>query len=97
KLIKNIAPGATSSNPVQLTAVGSNLFFVANNGVSGNELWKSNGTAAGTILVRDINPGSPISYPRYLTNVNGALFFAATNGKNGGELWTSNGSGAATV
>src|SRR5207248_2636011 len=61
------------------------LFFQATNGVSGLELWKSNGTAAGTVLVKDINPGKVSSSPSYLTNVNGTLFFSANNGVNGVE------------
>ena len=51
------------------------------------ELWKSTGTAAGTVLVQDINPGSVSSGPRYLTNVNGTLFFSANDGVHGGEPW----------
>ena len=44
--------------PASLTAVGSTLFFTANDGVNGNELWKSDGTAAGTVLVKDIYAGA---------------------------------------
>ena len=39
------------------------LFFSANDGTNGNELWKSDGTAAGTVLVKDINPGGNASDP----------------------------------
>ena len=34
------------------------LFFIANDGNAGNELWKSDGTDAGTVLVKDIRPGA---------------------------------------
>ncbi len=47
----DIRPGAFSSYPDNLTAVGSTLFFGADNGVNGQELWKSDGTAAGTVLM----------------------------------------------
>src|SRR5207253_1263052 len=53
----------------------------------GYELWQSDGTASGTVLVGDINPGSASSSPSDLTNVNGTLFFAADDGSHGAELW----------
>ncbi len=86
-----------SSSPANLTNVNGNLFFTANDGTDGQELWKSNGTAAGTVMVRDINPGSAGSYPGNLTNVNGTLFFSATDGVNGVELWKSDGTAGGTV
>ena len=89
--------GAPSSAPKEFCNVNGTTFFVANNGTSGAELWKSDGTIAGTVLVKDIRTGSASSVSRYLTNVNGTLFFSATNGTNGYELWTSNGTTTGTV
>jgi ELWxxDGT repeat protein len=66
-------------------------------GVNGQELWKSDGTAAGTVLVKDIRPGSGGSYPRYLTAAGNTLFFRANDGVNGYELWKSDGTAAGTV
>jgi ELWxxDGT repeat protein len=83
-LVKNINPGYYGFN---LTAVGSTLFFNANDGVNGPELWKSDGTAAGTVLVKDIRPGSFGSYSGNLTVVGNTLFFTAFDGVNGNELW----------
>jgi ELWxxDGT repeat protein len=77
--------------------VGNTLFFAANDGVNGLELWKSDGTAAGTVLVKDINPGSSGSYPRNLTVMGNTLFFTADDGVNGNELWKSDGTAAGTV
>ena len=61
------------------------------------ELWKSDGTAAGTVMVKDINPGSGNSAPLSLTNVNGKLYFAANDGADGDELWKSDGTAAGTL
>src|SRR5262249_29772790 len=80
-----------------LMNVNGTLFFSARNATRGFELWKSNGTPAGTLLVKDINPGSASSGPVALTNVNGTLFFYANNGVSGSELWKSNGTAAGTV
>jgi ELWxxDGT repeat protein len=103
-LVKDIFPGRyrgayvyypNSSFPSNLTNVNGTLFFTAD-GSNGRELWKSAGTAAGTVLVKDIIPGSAGSGPGYLTNVNGTLFFTASAG-NGRELWKSDGTEAGTV
>ena len=78
--------------------MGGTLFFAADDGANGSELWKSDGTAAGTVLVKDITPGSRRgSCPSDLTNVNGTLFFAANDGTSGRELWKSDGTAAGTV
>jgi ELWxxDGT repeat protein len=95
QLIKDINPTG-SSNPSQMTVVGSTLYFAANDGVHGNELWKSDGTAAGTKMVKNIRPLGKSSNPENLVNVNGTLFFTANDGTHGRELWKSNGTAAGT-
>src|SRR5207244_11470891 len=82
------------SNPAGLVAIGGTTYFSAGDGIHGQELWKSDGTATGTMLVNDINPGSAGSNPGYLTNVNGTLFFTANDGADGEELWKSDGTAA---
>ena len=59
----------------------------ANDGVHGQEVWQSNGSAAGTKMVLDINPGPAGSFPSQLVNSNGTLFFAANDGVHGVEPW----------
>jgi ELWxxDGT repeat protein len=86
-----------SSSPDSLTNVNGTLFFTASDGVSGQELWKSDGTPAGTKLVKDIFTGSYDSNPANLANVNGTLFFAASDGVSGQELWKSDGTDAGTT
>jgi len=88
ELVKDIWPGTGSSFPQVPINVNGTLFFTADDGVQGRELWKSDGTEVGTEMVADINPGGSSS-PGNLTDVNGTLFFSANNGINGAELWKS--------
>lgn len=96
-LMGDIVPGSGSSNPSDPTNVNGTLFFHATSSAAGDELWKSDGTAAGTILVKDIQPGTAGSSPSNMANVNGTLFFRANDGTNGFELWKSDGTTAGTV
>ena len=83
--------------PASLTAVGSTLFFTANDGTDGSQLWESNGTSNGTVMVTDINPGGVGLAPKSLTAVGSTLFFAANDGTHGSQLWESNGTSSGTV
>ena len=86
-----------NSQPQNLTDVHGTLFFSADDGTHGTELWKSDGTDAGTVLVKDINPGSGGSNSTNLTAVGNTLFFTANDGTDGVELWKSDGTEAGTV
>src|SRR4029079_2988884 len=90
-------PLSQPSNAYGLTNIGGKLFFAADDGLSGTELWKSDGTVLGTMRVKDINPGTGNSYPGYLTNLNGVAIFGADDGTHGYELWRSSGTGAGTT
>ncbi|MCA2975504.1 MAG: M10 family metallopeptidase C-terminal domain-containing protein, partial [Microcystis sp. M110S1] len=96
-LVKDIYPGSFSPYPGNLTARGNTLFFTAYDSVNGEELWRSDGTAAGTVAVADISPGDYGSYPSNLTVVGSTLFFQAYDSVNGSELWKSDGTAAGTV
>ncbi len=95
-------PHTLPSDPAHLTDVGGTLFFTADDGIHGHELWKSDGTKAGTVLVKDINPmarggGTTTTARTSLTDVGGTLFFTADDGTHGRELWKSDGTKAGTV
>ena len=57
-------------------------------------MWKSNGTAAGTVLVEDFSLAADFQGS---DNVNGTLYFKADDGADGSELWKSDGTAAGTM
>src|SRR5205807_2203121 len=79
------------------TAVGGTLFFTASGSGTGTELWKSDGTAQGTVLVKDISAGPGDSRPMNLASGMGKLFFSASQPSTGREPWKSDGTEAGTV
>ncbi|MGH9368645.1 MAG: ELWxxDGT repeat protein [Thermoanaerobaculia bacterium] len=86
-----------SSNPASFVAVGSLLYFRAQTVTDGEELWRTDGTEAGTVLVKDIWPGRGGSEPSASTPIGANLFFAAADGGYAGALWKSDGSAAGTT
>ncbi len=101
-----VTPNRSDLAAPKFVQVHSTLYF-SGESASGVELWKSNGTVAGTVQVKDIFPGSTYipyegfkihsSSPSELTNFQGTLVFAATDGTNGRELWKSDGTNAGTT
>ncbi len=79
--------GLTNVNGTLFFAVSSSTFFDDIEGeiAANNELWKSDGTEAGTVILKDIKPGLGSSNPNGLTDINGTLFFSADDGSNGRE------------
>ena len=83
----------------QIVNVNGTAFLIASDGVSGMELWKSDGTIDGTVLVKDINPGSAdgLASGSSLVAIGSTVYFAASDGAVGTELWKSDGTAAGTV
>ena len=77
--------------------VGSVFYFAATDDNNGTELWKSDGTSAGTVMVKDINLSGGSSNPNGFVAVGSVLYFKADDGVNGEELWQSDGTEAGTI
>ena len=90
-----------------LVEVNSELYFIADDGTGanqtgGNRLWRSDGTARGTVLVKDLFPGADPNFPQDLFEIDGVLFYSAIDGTgddgeypyvNGYEVWRREGEG----
>jgi ELWxxDGT repeat protein len=87
------AVGFQYFDPIQpeFTVLDGRLYFRAWDAAHGFELWRTDGTAAGTVLVRDATPGPASSDPRGLVATGGRLWFSALDPDHGRELWTSDG------
>ncbi|WP_028978703.1 T9SS type A sorting domain-containing protein [Sporocytophaga myxococcoides] len=108
-LVKDINPGSANSLNaslsyndninIQHSVISENiLYFTASNATTGVDVWKTNGTAAGTTIVKDF------PNPSYLLNeLNGTVYIATNYVEslewdfNVSELWKSNGTAAGTT
>ena len=89
---------APSTRTMSPTVMGNTLYFVAGDtGPTGRELYKTDGTAAGTSVVRNLNTGTLSADPGWLTPFNGALYFTAETFQTGNELYRTDGTSAGTV
>ena len=90
ELVKDIYPGTNSSQISDFHIYEGELFFFANDPAHGKELWKSDGTSAGTTLMHDMLPGSPSGYNEELmiqfAGQQQLYFFDANN-----RLWRTDG------
>jgi ELWxxDGT repeat protein len=85
------------SNFRDFTSTGSTLYFSGQTDTTGFELWKSDGTESGTVLLKDIKPGFQDSSISQTTAVRDTLYFTADDGINGTALWKSDGTQAGTI
>ncbi|MDP5092341.1 MAG: T9SS type A sorting domain-containing protein [Polaribacter sp.] len=75
-----------SSNPAGFYKFEDKIYFSANDGVHGQELWSTDFTTSGTVMESDINPNGD-SNPTDFIAANNILFFSANNGTTGIELF----------
>src|SRR5256885_1829742 len=98
--LKEFQVSTRGSYPREYAAVGATVFFIASDDpFNHDDLWKTDGTVAGTVRVKDFGPrdgrlGYRLSEP---TAVGGRVFFSAPDyGGGNQELWVSDGTEAGT-
>jgi ELWxxDGT repeat protein len=104
-MIKDINPGAANSMEIGGVGAtdyfikrGNDLFFKANDGINGKELWITDGTETGTRMVKDINPGGLYTV-QYFMLFNERLYFSAKDTAAASfetRMWVSDGTEAGT-
>jgi ELWxxDGT repeat protein len=82
--------------PYDFIAINSELYFTADDGTHGHELWKSDGTSGGTTMVKDINLSGDSNFQSPMA-IGTTLYFEADDGVHGTELWKSDGTSGGTT
>ncbi len=95
RLVRDLRPGiAPDQGAADLyswtpTTDSGILFFPATDPAHGTELWRTDGTPAGTFRLTDICPGRCSSLPGHFVILAGEVYFSAEDGVSGRELWAS--------
>jgi ELWxxDGT repeat protein len=95
---KDINTQYQSSNPINFHTHDSSTYFVAtSNTTQGAELWKTDGSAAGTFLLKDIYDGAQSSGASNFLSADSLLYFTARDAAHGIELWKTDGTATNTI
>lgn len=101
QILVDMVPGTGTAYPNgNVVAVGGKVYFTTfqhNVPDTGNELWVTDGTPAGTQVVKDINPGTGSGNPRYLQAYREHLYFVAQDASGTASWWKTDGTETGTV
>jgi len=95
RLLRDINPGVASARMTGIRELTPGVvLFTADDGVNGRQLWRSDGTEAGTTLVKVVNATTS---PFFVTFAyGGKAFFSVDDGVHGHEPWVTDGTSAGT-
>lgn len=102
-LLKDVNPGSGSNNGLFLRKLKPGTWIVSWNGGAsqGQELWKTDGTTAGTEVIKDLYPGpgwgTGYSSDPYGVVMNNQLYFTGTENGTDFGLYKTNGTTAGTA
>ncbi|SHJ89257.1 ELWxxDGT repeat protein [Epilithonimonas mollis] len=92
----NVSGPSAGSGPQNFMEYKGKVYFSASSGLEyGTELWVTDGTESGTMIVKDIVPDTPGSFPEKMVVYKDKLYFIITNGSIK-QLWESDGTDAGT-
>jgi ELWxxDGT repeat protein len=99
-LVKDINTGVGNSSPVMLASLSRGLVFAASTPTYGAEIWVSDGTATGTMMLKDIRPGFSSSFNQINTFVSGDMLYMVlmdSTTTNANNLWRTDGTSQGTI
>lgn len=80
-----------------MISFNNNLYFVADDGINGRELWVSDGTSVGTVLLLDLDGTAASTSPSEFHIINGQLVFLSSEGGASTDgVWVSDGTALGT-
>jgi ELWxxDGT repeat protein len=92
-LVYDLNPGPGSSDPMDFGDHLGAIYFTANNGTSGRELWRASGGGVLTMVSESIAPGGPSAQVGDRVSVGNRLYFVAENATYGREIWSTEDNG----
>ncbi|MBZ0090316.1 MAG: hypothetical protein K8H90_08060, partial [Thermoanaerobaculia bacterium] len=99
-MVRDLCPGRCGAAALYsyfaIATAGSHLFFAADDGVHGQELWALDAGSEVPRLVADLVPGVSGSSPGSFQPVGERLFFLARDPIEGSDLWVTDGTGPGT-
>lgn len=93
---KDIWPGQGSSSPQAITPIGNKAIFTAEDGLTGRELYVSDGTTAGTFQLANFTAGSASTFGTFTMAKSFGDYSLIVDDFRGGYLFVSDGTQAGT-
>lgn len=87
RMLRDLEPGKSGSEPKSFTAAGEDVYFVARRSIDGDSVWKMRGSDGRIVQVAKGKGGKTRYQPHDLTPSGGRVFWIAYDGSTGGQLW----------